>query len=148
LTKPDALGQQRSLRAALASAGLQARDVGYCNAHGTATLIGDVVECQALRAVWGEDCDRLRVSSTKALHGHLLGAAGALEAIITILALRRQQLPPNAHVDAPDPQCAVHLVTEPHTAAVNLDAAISNSFAFGGTNAVLLFTRADRQTTS
>jgi 3-oxoacyl-[acyl-carrier-protein] synthase II len=142
LTKPDAQGQQRALRAALASAGLQPVDIGYCNAHGTATAIGDVVECEALRAVWGDACDRLRVSSTKALHGHLLGAAGALEAVVTILALRRQQLPPNAHCERPDPRCQLHLVGDAHTAANGLEAAISSSFAFGGTNAVLVFARA------
>lgn len=142
LTKPDSGGQQRTLRAALSDAGLAPSDVGYCNAHGTATQIGDLVECDALRAVWGDAGDRLRVSSTKALHGHLLGAAGALEALVTILALRRQQLPPNAHCDRPDPRCAVHLVLQTQQAADGVDAAISSSFAFGGTNAVLVFKRA------
>jgi len=141
LTKPDSSGQQRTLRRALSDAGLAPRDVGYCNAHGTATQIGDVVECDALRAVWGNAVDRLRVSSTKALHGHLLGAAGALEAVVTILALRRQQLPPNAHCETPDPTCGVHLVLQTQQAAAGLDAAISSSFAFGGTNAVLVFKR-------
>jgi 3-oxoacyl-[acyl-carrier-protein] synthase II len=142
LTKPDAAGQQRALRAALSDAHLQPRDVGYCNAHGTATLIGDVVEANALRAVWGDAIDGLRVSSTKALHGHLLGAAGALEAVVTILALRRQQLPPNAHCESLDPQCGIHLVLQTSAAAGGVDAAISSSFAFGGTNAVLVFKRA------
>jgi 3-oxoacyl-[acyl-carrier-protein] synthase II len=141
LTKPDAAGQARALRAALAQANLQPADVGYCNAHGTATVIGDVVECEALRAVWGAAIDRLRVSSTKALHGHLLGAAGALEAVITILALHRQQLPPNAHCSTPDPRCELNLVLDTGTRADRLDAAISSSFAFGGTNAVLAFKR-------
>jgi 3-oxoacyl-[acyl-carrier-protein] synthase II len=142
LTKPDAPGQARALRAALAQAGMQPRDVGYCNAHGTATRIGDVVERDALAAVWGDDLDQLQVSSTKALHGHLLGAAGAIEAVITVLALHRRQLPPNAHCNAIDPACRMNLVLESNTAASGLDAAISNSFAFGGTNAVLLFRRA------
>lgn len=141
LTKPDAQGQARALRMALADAGLQPRDVGYCNAHGTATRIGDVVECQALSAVWGAGVDTLRVSSTKALHGHLLGAAGALEAVITILALQRQMLPPNANCATPDPQCAVNLVLDTGVRANGLQAAISSSFAFGGTNAVLVFKR-------
>jgi len=142
LTKPDAPGQARALRAALRQADLQPRDVGYCNAHGTATRIGDVVEHDALAAVWGSELDRLRVSSTKALHGHLLGAAGALEAVITVLALHRRQLPPNAHADAVDPACQLNLVrAADDSAASGVDAAISNSFAFGGTNAVLLFSR-------
>ena len=142
LTKPDAPGQARALRQALRLAGLQPRDVGYCNAHGTATRIGDVVERDALAEVWGGDLDRLRVSSTKALHGHLLGAAGALEAVATVLALHRRALPPNMHGAAPDPACALNLVAPGDTAAPELHAAISNSFAFGGTNSVLLFRRA------
>jgi 3-oxoacyl-[acyl-carrier-protein] synthase II len=142
LTKPDTAGQQRALRAALSSARLSPHEVGYCNAHGTATRIGDVVEADALRAVWGDAIDHLRVSSTKALHGHLLGAAGALEAVITVLALQRGELPPNMHCEAPDPVCALALVREPGTAAPDLRAAISSSFAFGGTNVVLAFRRA------
>jgi len=143
LTKPDAPGQARALRAALRSAGLAPRDVGYCNAHGTATRIGDVVERHALAEVWGEAAlDDLQVSSTKALHGHLLGAAGALEAAITVLALHRQQLPPNAHCTDVDPACRLNLVPAQGAAAPRLEAAISNSFAFGGTNSVLLFRRA------
>jgi len=142
LTKPDAPGQARALRAALRQAGLQPRDVGYCNAHGTATRIGDVVERNAPAEVWGDDLEHLRVSSTKALHGHMLGAAGAVEAVITVLALLRRQLPPNAHCSAIDPACSLNLVKPGETAAPELQAAISNSFAFGGTNSVLLFRRA------
>ena len=141
LTKPDVQGQARALRAALADARLEPRDIGYCNAHGTATKIGDVVESEALNVVWGAAIDDLRVSSTKALHGHLLGAAGALEAAITVLALQRQQLPPNAHCALPDSHCALNLVLEPGVHASNLQAAISSSFAFGGCNAVLAFKR-------
>lgn len=142
LTKPDAAGQQRVLRAALRQAGLQPADVGYCNAHGTATRIGDAVEAAALHGVWGGAIGGLQVSSTKALHGHLLGAAGALEAVITVLALQQRQLPPQANCEQPDPDCALHLVAPTATAAPGLQAAISSSFAFGGTNAALLFTRA------
>jgi len=142
LTKPDAAGQARALRAALKSADLAPRDVGYCNAHGTATRIGDVVERDALADVWADDLDRLRVSSTKALHGHLLGASGALEALITVLALNRGRLPPNAHCEEVDDACRMNLVLEPDVADSSLAAAISNSFAFGGTNSVLAFTKA------
>jgi 3-oxoacyl-[acyl-carrier-protein] synthase II len=140
LTKPDAGGQQRALRGALRQAGLQPADVGYCNAHGTATKIGDAVEAEALRGVWGDAIDRLQVSATKAMHGHLLGAAGALEAAITVLALHRRQLPPNINCGAPDAAMGLNLVLQPATAAPHLQAAISSSFAFGGTNATLLFT--------
>ena len=142
LTKPDARGQARAIRQALRHAGLQPRDVGYCNAHGTATRIGDVVEREALADVWGGDLDELSVSSTKALHGHLLGAAGALEAAITVLALQRRELPPNAHCGAMDPNCRLNLTPASGMPAPQLEAAISNSFAFGGTNSVLLFARA------
>ncbi len=142
LTKPDAGGQARALRATLQRADASLRDVGYCNAHGTATRIGDPIERDALAMVWGDAFDDLRVSSTKALHGHLLGGAGALEAAITVLALHHQQLPPNAHTTEIDPACRMNLVTEPGTTAPELHTAISNSFAFGGTNAVLLFRRA------
>ena len=141
LSKPDAAGQTRALRTALRQAGLQPAEVGYCNAHGTATKIGDVVESDALRAVWGDAIGGLRVCSTKALHGHLLGAAGALEAVITVLALHQRQLPPNAHCANVDPALGLNLVREPGTSAPDLQAAISSSFAFGGTNAALLFKR-------
>ena len=141
LTKPDAPGQARALRQALRIADLAPRDVGYCNAHGTATRIGDEVEAHALAQVWGADLDHLRVSSTKALHGHLLGAAGALEAVVTVMALYQQQLPSNAHCDTVDPACALNLVLKRGHQAPDLQAAISNSFAFGGTNSVLLFKR-------
>ena len=142
LTKPDAAGQARALRSALREAGLAPADVGYCNAHGTATKIGDLVECEALAMVWGAALDGLKVSSTKAMHGHLLGAAGALEAALTVLALQQRQLPPNQHGGAIDPACRLNLVTAQDTAAPALNAVISSSFAFGGTNAVLAFCRA------
>ena len=141
LTKPDASGQQRAMRAALAQAGLQPADVGYCNAHGTATKVGDLVESDALRGLWGSDIGQLRVSSTKALHGHLLGATGALEAAITVLALHHRQLPPNAHCGSADPACPLNLVRSTGESAPDLQAAISNSFAFGGSNSVLVFKR-------
>lgn len=138
LTKPDATGQQQALRAALRTAGLQPADVGYCNAHGTATKIGDAVEAEALRAVWGSAIDSLHVSSTKGLHGHLLGAAGALEAVVTVLALQQQRLPPNTHGEQVDAALGLRLV-ERAELEKPLRAAISSSFAFGGTNAVLAF---------
>ncbi len=142
LTKPDVGGQQRALRASLRQAGLQPADVGYCNAHGTATKIGDVVEADALLGVWGEAAANLQVSSTKALHGHLLGGAGALEAVLTVLAVYSRQLPPNANCSNPDPAINLNLVPQAGASAPHLHAAISSSFAFGGTNATLLFARA------
>lgn len=141
LTKPDAAGQARAMKSALLAAGLEPADVGYCNAHGTATQAGDVVECDALRSVWGDAIGGLRVSSTKSMHGHLLGGAGALEAMITVLALHRGQVPPTAFCSKPDPKCTVPLVREQGEDTPALRAAISNSFAFGGTNVVLAFQR-------
>jgi 3-oxoacyl-[acyl-carrier-protein] synthase II len=132
----------RALTAALRNSGLAPGDIGYCNAHGTATRIGDVVECTALERVWGDAIGSLAVSSTKSMHGHLLGAAGALEAIVTILALYRGAIPPNMHCDRQDADCNVALVRDPGRAAPALRAAISNSFAFGGTNTTLVFKRA------
>ena len=142
LTKPDAAGQTRALVAALRNSGLAPGDIGYCNAHGTATRIGDPVECDALGRVWGDALASLAVSSTKSMHGHLLGAAGALEAAVTVLALHRRALPPSMHCEQVDPECKVALVREPGQTAPQLQAAISNSFAFGGTNTVLVFRRA------
>jgi 3-oxoacyl-[acyl-carrier-protein] synthase II len=140
LTKPDASGQVRALKQALANCSLDMADIGYCNAHGTATKIGDPVECEALARVWGDAIGDLQVSSTKALHGHLLGGAGALEALVTVQALVHQQIPGQFHCSSQDPVCSVRLAT-PKSPAAPLHAAISNSFAFGGTNVVLAFTR-------
>jgi len=142
LTKPDAVGQVKAMTAALRNSGLVPCDVGYCNAHGTATAIGDVVECAALERVWGDAIGNLAVSSTKSMHGHLLGAAGALEAVVTVLAIHRAAVPPNMHCDEQDPECRITLVREPGHAIPVLNAAISNSFAFGGTNTTLVFKRA------
>ncbi len=139
LVRPEAAGQVRALDAALADAGLTSRDIDYINAHGTATAEGDPVEVAALRAVFGGRAARLPVSATKSMYGHQLGAAGAVEAIVTVLALREQALPPTAHLADLDPACAGvdHVVTARR--GQTLRAALSNSFAFGGSNAVLAF---------
>jgi 3-oxoacyl-[acyl-carrier-protein] synthase II len=140
ISRPDADGQIRAMRAALADAALEPSAIGYVNAHGTATPIGDVVETVALKMVFGDHAGRLCVSSTKALHGHLIGAAGALEATISILALTNGVVPPTAHLDQPDPACDLDYV--PNAARrVHLDAVMSNSFGFGGMNAVLVARR-------
>lgn len=139
LVRPEAAGQVRALNAALADAGLAADDIDYINAHGTATAEGDPVEIAALTAVFGQRAGRLPVSATKSMHGHQLGAAGAVEAIVTVLALREQAIPPTAHLSEPDPACAgVDHVTAARR-GLPLQAALSNSFAFGGSNAVLAF---------
>lgn len=140
LVRPDRAGQVRALNAVLADAGLAAEDIGYINAHGTATPEGDPIEVQSLRDVFGALAPRLPVSSTKSVHGHLLGAAGAIEAVVTALAVREQAIPPTAQLRGRiDPACeGVDHVLEGRRAS-GLRAALSNSFAFGGSNAVLAF---------
>ena len=140
LVRPEADGQARALRAALADAHMETAEVGYVNAHGTATVEGDPVEVSALRQVFGDQAAGLAVSATKSMHGHLLGAAGAIEALATVLALREQAIPPTAHLRGRlDPACeGVDHVFEGRE-GVPLKAALSNSFAFGGSNAVLAF---------
>ena len=143
LTNPQLRGQVATLRAALAASGLAPADVGYCNAHGTATVAGDPVECEALREVWGDGASALRVSSTKAAHGHLLGAGGALEAALTVMALQSGVAPPTLGVTSIDARCAGlgHVLGEGQRLP-GLRHAVSNSFAFGGTNVALVFSRA------
>ena len=138
LTKPSAEGQAAAMREALADAALLPSAIGYINAHGTATLIGDATETASIRGVFGSDADRVAVSSTKALHGHLLGASGAVELIAAIMALRTGTIPPTCHYEEPDPDCDLDYVPNVARKNVPLQAVMSNSFAFGGTNAVLI----------
>ncbi len=141
LAKPDPAGQAAAMRAALADANLAPSAIGYINAHGTATPVGDVAETESIRAVFGEAAARVPVSSTKALHGHLLGASGAVELIAAVMALRTGTLPPTCHLDEPDPRCDLDYVPNEARRGVALEAVMSNSFAFGGTNAVLIARR-------
>lgn len=143
MTQPSEGGEgaARCMSNALADAGVNASDVHYINAHGTSTKVGDVAETNAIRRAFGEHADKLAVSSTKSMTGHMLGAAGSTEAIFTVLALRDQVAPPTINLDNPDPQCDLDYV--PHTARdMSMDTAISNSFGFGGTNGTLVFRRA------
>jgi nodulation protein E len=138
LTQPSPEGAAAAIRAALDDAGMAADEVGYVNAHGTATATNDPAETKAIRLALGAHADRVAVSSTKSMHGHALGAAGALEAAATALALRDGVLPPTANFTTPDPECDLDVVPNiARQAAVG--AALSNSFAFGGLNAVLAF---------
>jgi nodulation protein E len=140
LTQPAAEGAARAMRAALADAHAVPESVGYINAHGTGTVANDPTETCAIRAVFGAHTAKLMVSSTKSMHGHALGAAGALEAAATLLALSRGMIPPTANFLDADPACDLDVV--PNVArAVEVEWALSNSFAFGGLNAVLLFRR-------
>ncbi len=139
---PEGAGAQRSMRAALKDAGIRPEEVGYINAHATATPAGDGNESRAIEAVFGEHAlsHRLKISGTKSMTGHLLGGAGGLEAGITVLALVNQQLPPTMNLENPDPECRLDYV--PNKAiAHSFDIALSNSFGFGGINATLIMRR-------
>jgi nodulation protein E len=138
LTQPSIEGPARAIRAALADAGLAAEQIGYINAHGTATPANDSTETSAIRLALGAHADRVAVSSTKSMHGHALGAAGAIEAVATLLALVRGILPPTANYEEPDPQCDLDVIPNEARRA-EVECALSNSFAFGGLNAVLAF---------
>ena len=140
IVMPDALGAARAMRTALAQAGLAPQDVGYVNAHGTGTLANDRTETQAIHSVFGSHARKLAVSSTKSMHGHALGAAGALELIAVLGALREGVVPPTINHLGLDPDCDLDVV--PNAARErHVDAALSNSFAFGGLNAVLALRR-------
>jgi 3-oxoacyl-[acyl-carrier-protein] synthase II len=131
-------GAYRVMKAALKDAKLAPEDIGYVNAHGTSTPIGDVIETRALSRLFGERVKQVPVSSTKSMTGHLLGGAGGLEAGISVLALRDQILPPTINQEAPDPECDLDYL--PNTARkASVDYVLSNSFGFGGTNAALIF---------
>jgi len=136
LTHLTSDGPARAMRAALRDAGLTPEQIGYINAHGSGTAINDVVETRAIREVFGEH--EIPVSSTKSLHGHALGATGALEAVCTILALKHGVLPPTANFVEADPECDLDVVPN-HSRAAQVEFALSNSFAFGGLNGVLAF---------
>jgi len=144
LVRPDPAGQVRAMRLALADAGLSPDDVDYVNAHGTSTIEGDAIEIASLRELFGERAGEVAVSATKSMHGHLMGAAGAIEAVATVLALQQDALPPTANLDTIDPACAGvrHIVDAPLVGS-GARVALSNSFAFGGCNAVLAFRKAE-----
>ncbi len=140
ITQPTVEGPVRAMRMALRDAGVAADVVDYVNAHGTGTEANDATETSAIRQVFGAHADRLAVSSTKSMHGHTLGAAGAIEAAATALAIRDGFLPPTVNYRVADPRCDLDVVPNESRAA-KIDCAISNSFAFGGLNAVLLLRR-------
>lgn len=136
IVSPSADGAAAAMRQALDDAGLTPEDVDYINAHGTGTIANDSTETRAIRLAFGAHADRLAVSSTKSMHGHALGASGALELVAVIGALRDSVVPPTANLDQPDPACDLDYV--PNVAReMPVRAALSNSFAFGGLNAVL-----------
>ncbi|MBX9958958.1 MAG: beta-ketoacyl-[acyl-carrier-protein] synthase family protein [Burkholderiaceae bacterium] len=141
LTLPSSAGQYRAIRIALDDAGLAPEAIDYVNAHGTATEAGDVIESETLAQVFGDHARRLPVSSTKALHGHLIGAAGATEFAFSLLALRSGSIPPTAYLHQPDPRCTLDYVPREARHGQTLRAVMSNSFAFGGSNVSLIARR-------
>src|SRR5271165_1994886 len=137
---PGGEGGYRVMRNAIRDAGLRPEQIGYVNAHGTSTPLGDELEAIAIKRAFGDHAYKMLVSSTKSMTGHLLGGAGGLEAAITVLALRDQIVPPTTNLDNPGEGCDLDFV--PHTARkVTMDYAMSNSFGFGGTNGCLVFKR-------
>jgi 3-oxoacyl-(acyl-carrier-protein) synthase len=142
LPRPGGDGAARAMRAALDDARMEASQVGYINAHGTSTPANDVTETSAIKTVFGDHAGTVAISSTKSMTGHLLGGAGAIESIASILAMRRGVIPPTINYVHPDPECDLDYV--PNEARErDFRVAMSNSFGFGGHNAVLVFGRYD-----
>jgi nodulation protein E len=136
IVAPDPAGSASAMAQALADAGLSPEDIDYINAHGTGTPANDPTETTAIHRVFGTHAPKLAVSSTKSMHGHALGASGALELVAVLGAMRDSVVPPTANLDVPDPACDLDYV--PNTPReLRVRAALSNSFAFGGLNAVL-----------
>lgn len=140
ITKPDQTGAERSMTNALSDGQIEPNQIDYINAHGTGTAVNDPMEVAAVRKVFGHHADDLAISSTKSLHGHVLGGTSALEAVATVLAMKNSVLPPTANFTEPDPDCALDVVPN-EAREKTIDYAMSNAFAFGGLNAVLVFRR-------
>ncbi len=137
---PGGVGAAKAMKLALEDAGLNPTDIGYINAHGTSTELNDKTETEAIKKVFGEHAYKLKISSTKSMHGHLLGAAGVAESIAVLLALSRQEIPPTINYEYPDPECDLDY-TPNKSVPLNFTYAMNNSFGFGGHNAVLIFKR-------
>jgi 3-oxoacyl-[acyl-carrier-protein] synthase II len=136
-TRPDSEGEAMAIRNAVGNAGIHIHEVDYINAHATSTPLGDKAESKAIRKVFGKLADKILVSSCKSMLGHMLGAAGAVEAAITALTIHKGTLTPTINLDTPDPECDLNIASQPVNTDINM--AISNSFGFGGVNAVLVF---------
>ncbi|MBB1271980.1 MULTISPECIES: beta-ketoacyl-ACP synthase II [Psychromonas] len=134
-------GAALAMKNAIKDAGINAADIQYINAHGTSTPAGDIAETQAVKGIWGEDAKSVMMSSTKSMTGHLLGAAGAIEAIFSVLAIKDQVAPPTINLKNPSEGCDLDYVTDGKARPSNIEYALSNSFGFGGTNGTLIFKR-------
>lgn len=141
ITQPCVEGPAKAMAWAIQDAGITPAQVDYINAHGTGTQANDAIETQAIHAVFGKRAESIPVSSTKSMHGHTLGAAGAIEGVATLLALRNSLIPPTVNYTIPDPACSLNIVASEARAA-DLAVALSNTFAFGGLNATLVLKRA------
>jgi 3-oxoacyl-[acyl-carrier-protein] synthase II len=141
ITQPDSGGQSRAMRQALAEARLDPEQIDHINAHGTGTKVGDIVETRAIKEVFGARAGKIPISATKALHGHLMGATGALEFVAAVEAMRRHVAPPTAHLWHPDPECDLDYVPLQARPLARAEIVMSNSFGFGGSNAVLVARR-------
>ncbi|MEZ6146092.1 MAG: hypothetical protein R3B91_11880 [Planctomycetaceae bacterium] len=139
-TSKDGSHPARAMEQAVRDAGLNLREIDYINAHGTSTRLNDLSETLAIRRAFGEHADRLAVSSTKSMTGHLVHAAGALEAVFSVLAIRDNVAPPTMNYENPDPECDLDYVPN-EARPMRIDAVLSNSFAFGGNNASIVFRR-------
>jgi 3-oxoacyl-[acyl-carrier-protein] synthase II len=140
ITAPSMDGPRRAMKGALANAGVNADQVQYLNAHGTSTPLGDINETHAIKAAFGDHASRMLVSSTKSMTGHLLGGAGGIESVFTVLALHHQKVPPTINIFNQDPDCDLDYCA--NTARdVKIDVAVKNNFGFGGTNGSLVFKR-------
>ena len=142
ITQPSVTGPARAIRMALDEAGVNPEEVDYVNAHGTGTRLNDAVETQVIKAAFKDHARRLAISSTKSMHGHVMGATGAVEMVATVLAMDQGVIPPTANYTSPDPECDLDYVPN-QAREKKVRVAISNSFAFGGLNAVLLVRRLD-----
>ena len=142
MTQPPAGGEgaARCMRSALRDAGLNASDIDYINAHGTSTPAGDIAETHAVKTILSDHASKVAMSSTKSMTGHMLGAAGGIEAIFSVLALRDQVAPPTINLDNPDPECDLDYVPH-HARSMKMEYVMSNSFGFGGTNGTVIFKR-------
>ncbi len=141
MTTPDVNGPRRSMDMALKDAGINAGDVQYLNAHGTSTPLGDLNETNAIKAAFGDHANKLVISSTKSMTGHLLGGAGGIESVFTVLALHHQKIPPTINIFNQDPECDLDYCANTARDA-RIEVAVKNNFGFGGTNGTLVFKRA------
>jgi 3-oxoacyl-[acyl-carrier-protein] synthase II len=142
LPSEDGDGAKRCMSNAINDAEINPEDVGYINAHGTSTPAGDIVEVRAIKSLFGEHSKNLIINSTKSMIGHLLGAAGGVEALVTVLSLKNQKIHPTINVDNQDPECDLDFNAK-SSKEVNINIALSNSFGFGGTNGSLIFSKYD-----